>query len=149
MTSESALKYSDNRDRKNIEIYMAKIKKASINQIAEATRLSWATVKKHLEYLQSIGRVHGERLGNSHIYFLNGDGDWTQTIKLDSNHILYLDTFISYFGDPFIRIKEVKRKDNVWHTFGEISITREKLADVVSFLSKVDKSIEKYGGTQK
>lgn len=144
MNIESNLKLSDNQDRKKIEQYLIKSKKASINQIAEATKLSWATVKKHLEYLQTIGRVHGERLGNSHIYFLNGKGEWTTRVKLNSNHILFLDTFISYFGDPYIRIKEVKRKENVWETFGEVMITRDKIKEVVSFLSDVDKSISKF-----
>lgn len=69
-------KVDENTERKIIEIFLAKNKRVSINQIAEGTKLSWATVKKHLDYLESIGRTHGERLGNSTIYFFNGNGNW-------------------------------------------------------------------------
>lgn len=139
-------KYSDNRDRQKIEKYLAIQKRASINQIAEYTKLSWATVRKHLDYLQTIGRVHGERLGNSIIYFFNGDGEWTKQVNLNKKHILFLDTFVSFFGEPFIRIKEVKKKDTNWETFGEIMITKDKLRDVIEFLSDVEKNISKYRG---
>ena len=135
-----------NSERKRIEIFLAKNQKASINQIAEATKLSWATVKKHLDYLESIGRTHGERLGNSIIYFFNGNGQWQEKVWLNNNHILFLDTFVSQFGEPFIRIKEAKKKDEKWETFGEIMITKDRIKDVMGFLNKVQKNIQKYGG---
>ena len=135
----------ENEERKKIESYLAQTGKASINQIAEATGLSWATVKKHLEYLEGIGRVHGERLGNSIIYFFNGNGKWQKRVYLNSTHILFLDTFISPFGEPFIRIKEVKKKGDKWITFGEVMITKECIEDVKKFLETIKKHIDEYG----
>jgi len=142
-------KVDENTERKKIEIFLATNKKASINQIAEGTKQSWATVKKHLDYLESIGRTHGERLGNSIIYFFNGNGRWQEKVWLNQNHILFLDTFVSQFGEPFIRIKEAKKKESKWKTFGEIMITREKIKDVMAFLDNVQKDIVSYGGVGK
>ncbi len=133
-----------NEERKQVELFLAKNQKASINQIADSTKLSWATVKKHLDYLKSIGRVHGERLGNSIIYFFNGDGEWQEKVWLNSNHILFLDTFVSQFGEPFIRIKEAKKKGEKWETFGEIMITKDRINEVRGFLEKVQKNIGNY-----
>ncbi len=141
-------KIDENTERKKIEVFLAKNKKASINQISEGTKLSWATVKKHLYYLESIGRVHGERLGNSIIYFFNGNGQWQKKVWLNSNHILFLDTFVSPFGEPFIRIKEAKKKEDRWETFGEIMITKDKIKDIMSFLDIVQKNIQNYGGAK-
>ena len=130
--------------RKKIERYLAKNQKASINQISEGTTLAWATVQKHLDYLESIGRVHGERLGNSIIYFFNGDGKWQKKVRLNQNHILFLDTFVSQFGKPFVRIKEAKKRDSKWENFGDVMITKEKIKEVRAFLEKVEKNIDNY-----
>jgi DNA-binding transcriptional ArsR family regulator len=138
------IQINENLERKEIELFLSRNKRASINQIAEANKLSWATVKKHLDYLESIGRVHGERLGNSIIYFFNGDGEWQERVWLNPKHILFLDTFISQFGEPFIRIKEVKKKEKGWETFGEVMITKDRIKDVIEFLDKVQKKIESY-----
>lgn len=131
--------------RKKIECYLAKNQKASTNQIAEATSLAWATVQKQMDYLESIGRVHSERLGNSIIYFFNGNGKWQRKVRLDQDHILFLDTFISQYGKPYIRIKEAKKKDSKWENFGDIMITKEKIREVKEFLENVEKDIDKYG----
>lgn len=139
----------ENLKRKKIEKFLAKNQKASINQIAEELDLSWATVKNHLDYLESIGRVHGERLGNAIIYFFNGDGEWQDKVWLNKNHILFLDTFVSQFGEPFIRIKEAKKKDGKWITFGEVMITNDRINEVIGFLEKVRGNIQDYGGVKK
>jgi len=139
----------EDENRKKIERYLAIQQKASINQISSDLKISWATTRKHLDYLQSLGRVHGERLGNSIIYFFNGNGDWQDKIRLNQNHILFLDTFISSFGEPFIRIKESKKKDDAWETFGEIMITKDTISEVIKFLEKVNKNISKYGVMKK
>lgn len=135
---------NENVERKKVEVFLAQNQKASINQIADSIKLSWATVKKNLDYLESIGRVHGERLGNSIIYFFNGNGEWQERVWLDQNHILFLDTFVSQFGIPFIRIKEAKKKGEKWETFGEIMITKDRIKEVKGFLEKVQKNIENY-----
>jgi|GEM_PF-2828735 len=130
--------------RKAIERYLAKNRKASINQISEGTSLAWATVQKHLSYLESIGRAHGERLGNSIIYFFNGDGKWQKKVRLNRDHILFLDTFVSQFGEPFIRIKEARKKDGSWENFGDVMITKDKLGEVREFLESVEGNINTY-----
>ena len=136
----------DDRYRKSVEQYLATKHRAFINQISNDLNISWATARKYLDYLESIGRVHGERLGNSIIYFFNGNGEWQDKIWLNKNHILFLDTFISSFGEPFIRIKESKKKGDIWETFGEIMITKDTIGDVIKFLENVKKNISKYGG---
>ncbi len=134
--------------RKSIEHYLATKNRASVNQISNDLEISWATARKHLDYLESIGRVHGERLGNSIIYFFNGKGEWQDKVWLNKNHILFMDTFVSSFGEPFIRIKESKRKGDTWETFGEIMITKDTVGNVIKFLENVKKNIEKYGGVR-
>ncbi len=137
---------SQDKYRKSIEQYLATKHRASINQISSDLEISWATARKHLDYLETIGRVHGERLGNSIIYFFNGNGEWQDKVWLNKNHILFLDTFVSSFGEPFIRIKESKKKGETWETFGEIMITKDTVGDVIKFLENVRKNISKYGG---
>jgi len=130
--------------RKRIECFLAKNQKASTNQISEGTNLAWATVQKHMDYLESIGRVHSERLGNSIIYFFNGNGKWQKKVRLDQDHILFLDTFVSQHGKPFIRIKEAKKNGNRWENFGDVMITKEKVGEVKEFLEIVEKNLDAY-----
>jgi predicted ArsR family transcriptional regulator len=130
--------------RKKIECFLAKNQKASTNQIAEGTNLAWGSVQKHLDYLETIGRVHWEHLGNSTIYFFNGNGKWQKKVKLDQDHVLFLDTFISQQGKPYIRIKEAKKSEGKWKNFGDIMITKEKIREVKEFLDNVEKNIDEY-----
>lgn len=128
-----------------VEKVLAKSPKGvTLNQIAEAEGLSWATVKKYLDHLEGIGRVDVQDHGSMKIYYLNGHKTYQDKIQLNSKHALFLDTFISPFGEPFIRIKETKKKDEVWNTFGEIMITKDKIDDVIVYLEKVKKNIDKY-----
>jgi DNA-binding transcriptional ArsR family regulator len=136
----------DDKYRKSIEKYLAIKNRASINQISSDLDISWATAKKHLDHLEAIGRVHSEKLGNSIIYFFNGKGEWQDKVMLTDNHILFLDTFVSSFGEPFIRIKEAKREGNRWTNVGDVMITKNKIDDVIGFLKKVSMNIEKYRG---
>ncbi|VVB66554.1 Winged helix-turn-helix DNA-binding protein [Candidatus Gugararchaeum adminiculabundum] len=146
MTSDyEEIETQENDIRKTIERYLAKNQKATINEIAEATELSWATVKKHLEHLEAIGRVHEESGKNSHLYYINGNGKWQKKVELTGNHTLFLDTFISPFGKPFLRIKETKKTNDRWMVIGEIMITKEKLGEVKKFLEIVEKNIDEYG----
>lgn len=134
----------ENKNRKEVEKYLATHRKASINQISKDLDISWATAKKHLEYLEAIGRVHKEELGNSIIYFFNGFDKWQKQIRLNPSHVLFLDTFISPFREPFIRIKEVKKEGEKWKHVGDIMITRDKLKNVINFLKKVEANIDEY-----
>jgi len=138
------------RNRQKIEKYLVSQKAgATINQIAGNTGLSWLTIQRHLDYLDTIGRVDKTQAGKFEIYFLNGHNKWQKDFQLNSRHKLYIDTFMTSFGKPFIRIKETKKKDanaEKWETFGEIMITEEKLEEVINFLQTIKKGIGKYKG---
>jgi DNA-binding transcriptional ArsR family regulator len=137
-------KIVEDENRKNIEKYLATKQKATINQISSDLDISWATARKHLDYLESIGRVHKEEFRNSIVYFFNGDGKWKDKVWLTKNHLLFLDTFVSTFNKPFIRIKEVKREGDDWKHVGDIMITKEKLHAVIKFLQEVELNINVY-----
>lgn len=136
----------NSKNRQTIEKYLVLQKSgATINQIADGTELSWLTIQRHLDYLDSIGRIDKTKAGKFEIYSLNGHGKWQTDISLNSKHKLYIDTFMTSFGKPFIRIKEVKKKnDNSWKTFGEIMVTEDKLDEVINFLKTVRQGIGKY-----
>jgi len=136
-----------NANRVEIEKRLASYKDgATINQIASDLELSWITVKKHLDYLQAIGRADVKRFGNSQIYFLNGKGTWTKQIHLSSMHTLFLDTFYSPapFNEAFLRIKETKKSEGEWKVVGNVMITKDKLGEVIEFLTNLKDHIEQY-----
>jgi predicted ArsR family transcriptional regulator len=132
----------NNENRKSIEKALIKHKDgATINQISKDLNLSWITVKKHLERLNAIGRTHVKKFGNNEIYFLNGEGKWKKQIELSPNHTLFLDTLVSPFNEPFLRIKETKVIDGKWQSVGNIIITKEKLPEVIDFLKQLKSEI--------
>ena len=131
-----------NENRKSIEKALIRYKDgATINQISKDLGLSWITVKRHLEYLNAIGRIHVKKFGNNEIYFLNGEGKWKKQIELSPSHTLFLDTFVSPFNELFLRIKETKIIDGKWKSMGNIIITKEKLSDVIDFLKQLEAEI--------
>ena len=132
----------NNENRRGIEKALIRYKDgATINQVAKDLNLSWITVKKHLEYLNAIGRVHVKKFGSNEIYFLNGEGKWKKQIELSPSHTLFLDTFVSPFNEPFLRIKETKIIDGKWRPVGNIIITKDKLDDVIAFLNQLKAEI--------
>jgi len=135
----------DNENRRSIEKALANHKEGStINQIANELSFSWITAKKHLEHLQSIGRVEVKKFGNSEVYFLNGEGKWKSKITLSPSHTLFLDTFVSPFNEPYLRIKETKIVDGRWKAIGNVMITKEKLDEVIEFLQTLKSEIGVY-----
>jgi predicted ArsR family transcriptional regulator len=135
----------ENINRKNIEKALVRYKEgATINQIARELNFSWITVKKHLDYLQTIGRVEIKNFAGKEIYFLNGKGEWQTKITLSPSHSLFFDTFTSLFGGPYVRIKETKLVDGKWKTMGNVMITSDKLGEAVDFLTKLRQDIKSY-----
>jgi hypothetical protein len=135
----------ENENRKSIEKTLVKYKDgATINQIAKDLNFSWITVKKHLDYMQTIGRVEIKNFAGKEIYFLNGHGEWQTKITLSPSHSLFLDTFISSFGGPYVRIKETKLVDGKWKNIGSVIITSDKLGEAVDFLQKLRQDIKSY-----
>ncbi len=132
----------NNENRRSIEKALIKYKDgATINQIATDLNLSWITAKKHLEHLNTIGRVQIKRFGGNEIFFLNGEGKWKKQIDLSPSHTLFLDTFVSPFNEPFLRIKETKIVDGKWKPIGNIIVTKEKLGDMIDFLKQLKAEI--------
>uniref|UniRef100_A0A7C3J4V5 ArsR family transcriptional regulator n=1 Tax=Candidatus Methanomethylicus mesodigestus TaxID=1867258 RepID=A0A7C3J4V5_9CREN len=117
---------------------------ATINQIAKDLSFSWITVKKHLDYLEAIGRVEVRKFGNSQVYFLNGQQKWSKKISLSPFHTLYLDTFISPFNEPYLRIKETKMMQGKWKVIGNVMITKDRLCEVIDFLTELKDKIGQY-----
>lgn len=141
----------ENKNRRKIEIFFAKTKRATTNQIAKDTGLSWSTVQVHLKDMEAVGRVDVERIGNAVVYTANGKGSWNKRVHLSKNKILFLDTFFSQYG-PFLRIKEVRRDSDQthnWEKVGEIMITKEKLAEVRQFIEKLESKIKQHEELQK
>lgn len=135
----------NNENRKNIEKTLVKYKDgATINQIAKELNFSWITVRRHLDYLQTIGRVDVKNFAGKEIYFLNGEGEWKKKISLSPSHSLFFDTFTSSYGGPYLRIKETKLVDGKWKIVGNIIITKEKLGEAVDFLQKLNEEIGTY-----
>ena len=135
----------ENVNRKSIEKTLVKYKDgATINQIAKDLNFSWITVKKHFDYMQTIGRVEIKNFAGKEIYFLNGKGDWQKMISLSPSHSLFLDTFTSSFGGPYVRIKETKLVNGKWKTIGNVIITSDKLGEAVDFLQKLRQDIKSY-----
>ena len=132
------------KNRKEIEKYLATHSPLSVNQIAEALKLSWATVQSHLDTMEASARVHFQQLSKTKVYYLNGVGKWQNRVKLNDSTYLFLDTFISPFGEPFIRIKETTNKSGNWEKFGEVMVTKDKIDDVIKFLENVKGDIDKY-----
>jgi len=94
--------------------------------------------------MQSIGRAEVKKFGNSEIYFLNGDGRWKSRITLSPTHTLFLDTFMSPFNQPYLRIKETKVVEGKWKDIGNVMITKDKLDEMIAFLQKLKSEIENY-----
>ena len=133
----------DFKQRREIEKYLVGKRGCTINQIAEDLGISWATARKHLDDMETVGRVHKEQIGSSTAYFLNDQGKWNRAFKLNNRHYIFIDSFISPFGQPFIRIKDTKKRNGKWEPFGDVMITKDKLKDVIGFLKEVSKNVEK------
>ena len=85
----------------------------TLSEIAEATGLPTTTVKRHLERLISIGRVHAEHHKGSTVYYWNREGEYSEKVKLSGNHVLYLDMMINPWGKPFIRVESKSPRETL------------------------------------
>lgn len=135
-------------NRKKIESVLATAKRGmTLSEIAEATGLPVSTVRRHLNKLVSIGRVHVENHRGSNIYIWNGQGEYTEKVYLSKNHVLYIDAMINPWGRPFIRVKESKRipGTDVWEDIGAILIDGEKVYEFISKLTRVAENLKNYG----
>ena len=126
---------------KKIELFLNGKRGVSIHEIAMHLDIHWATTEKELKKLEDIGRVHSEIFGKTKVYFLNGKGEFQDKFTLGKNHTLFIDTFVSPFGERFVRLKESKKIEDEWKNIGSVIITKEILKEVSGFLNKVETNI--------
>ena len=135
------------RTRKAIEKVLAVSRRGmTLSEIAEATKLPTTTVKRHLERLISIGRVHVEYHRGSTMYYWNGEGEYSERVKLSDSHVLYLDIMINPWGKPFIRVKESKRNPvtGEFEDIGAILIDEAKVGEFIGKLKKLSEKLSQY-----
>jgi len=135
------------RTRKAIEKVLATSQRGmTLSEIAEATGLPLTTVKRHLEKLMSIGRVYAEYHRGSTVYYWNGEGEYSERVKLSDNHVLFLDIMINPWGKPFIRVKESKRNPvtGEFEDVGAVLIDEAKVDEFIGKLKKLSERLSQY-----
>lgn len=133
--------------RKLIERTLATSKTGmTLTEIVEATKLPPPTVKRHLEKLIAIGRVHVEYHRGSTLYYWNGDSKYQDRVYLSKNHILFLDVMVNPWGRPFIRIKESKRNPATgnFEDMGAIIIDEKAVDELIEKLRKLSQNLKHY-----
>ena len=80
----------------------------TLTEISESVGLPLPTTKRHLDYLESIGRLHVEEHRGSKLYKWNGVEKYQYNISVSKDHIIYIDTMVNNWGQPFVRVKERK-----------------------------------------
>ena len=129
-------------NRKRIEKTLATAKRGmTLTEIARATGLPTSTVKRHLEKLIAIGRVHVESYGSFKVYFWNGDQVFQKKVFLSENHVLFVDAMINPWGKPFVRNPHTGE----WEDKGAIIVDRTKIHDLISALASISENLDKYG----
>jgi len=138
-------KTTEEENRKQIERFLAQKKGrgATISEMQSETNLTWQTIKRHLDKLESIGRVHVELFGKTQAFFLNGEEQFKEKVQF-GKHTLFIDCMISAWGEPFIRIKDRKKTDKGGEDVGAIIINKNKVKEVASKLMKMAPKLETY-----
>jgi len=138
-------------NRKKIEKLLATAKRGmTLSEIARELNLPISTVKRHLEKLISIGRVHTESYKGSTYYIWNGDEKYQHKVFLSDNHVLFIDAMVNPWGRPFVRIKESKRVPgtNEWEDVGAIIVDSRKLSEFIEKLKEIEKNLDKYAESE-
>jgi len=134
-------------NRKKIEKLLATAKRGmTLTEIARELNLPVSTVKRHLEKLISIGRVHTESYKGATYYIWNGEEKYQYKVFLSDNHVLFIDAMVNPWGRPFVRIKESKRipGTNEWEDVGAIIVDSRKLSEFIEKLKEIEKNLDKY-----
>ena len=131
------------RNRKKIEMVLATSKKPmTLSEIAEECSLPVSTVKRHLDMLASIGRVHIEHHRGSNLYRWNGKEVYQDKVFLSDDHILFIDAMINPWGRPFIRVKERKYGKDI----GAIIIDEKRIDEFIEKLQSISQNLQQYKG---
>ena len=138
-------------NRKKIEKLLATAKRGmTLTEIAKGLNLPVSTVKRHLEKLISIGRVHTESYRGLTYYIWNGEEKYQHKVFLSDNHVLFIDAMVNPWGRPFVRIKESRRNPstNEWEDVGAIIIDSRKLSEFIEKLKEIEKNIDEYAESE-
>ncbi|MHB8559938.1 MAG: helix-turn-helix domain-containing protein [Thermoplasmataceae archaeon] len=128
-------------NRKNIEKTIATSKKEmTLTEIAESVSLPLPTTKRHLDYLESIGRLHVEEHRGSKLYKWNGVEKYQYKISISKDHTLYIDTMVNDWGQPFLRVKERKNGNDI----GAIIIPKNYLDSFLENLKNAKENLPDY-----
>ena len=101
-------------NRKKIEKAIATSnREMTLTEISESVSLPLPTTKRHLDYLESIGRLHVEEHRGSKLYKWNGVEKYQYKISVSEDHIIYIDTMVNDWGHPFVRVKERKNGNDI------------------------------------
>lgn len=101
-------------NRKKIEKSIATSnREMTLTEISESVGLPLPTTKRHLDYLESIGRLHVEEHRGSKLYKWNGVEKYQYNISVSKDHIIYIDTMVNNWGQPFVRVKERKNGNDI------------------------------------
>ena len=139
MATESNRLQDETKYAKQLELFFVKNKFGNVQKIAQHLGIHWLTAQKELTALVNKGRLHEE----DGLYFLNGTDEWTKKIELNKNHTLFVDTFVTAFGENFVRIKETKKEGDEWKNMGNIIITKDKISEVREILKKIEENLMK------
>jgi len=133
-------------NRHKIEMFFVsrKGKGATLTDIESETKIPRMTIKRHLDKMELIGRIHAEVVGKTNFYYFNGDGTHKDEVKF-ANHRLFIDIFVSSFGQPFLRIKDRKKtKTGEEEDVGAIIINKDKVKELAEKLLKIEPHLKDY-----
>jgi len=134
---------ADNRNK--VERALTKGKKGqglTLTEIATIADLPVSTVKRHLDFLAAIKRVHVQTFGTFNVYELNGVGAFTDKVFLSKDHVIHMDSLTNRFGGSYIRLKESKRNGDKWIDMGAIIVSPEKVKELLEKLDSICTTIQ-------
>lgn len=134
---------ASNRSTVEQALTTAKGGNMTLTQVANQAKLPVSTVKRHLDFLVSIGRVHMDSYGNVNLYALNGKGAFQDKVSLSKDHTIWVDALTNRYGDSYVRLKENKRTGDEWREMGAIIVDPDKIPELIQKLSALKANIDK------
>lgn len=142
------LKEKATKNRKKIEETLATAKKGlSLSELSERAEIPVSTAKRHLDQLSSKGRVHVEKHKGFNVYRGNGKRSSQDKLHLSENHILFIDAMVNPWGEPFIRVKETKKRPNSndWEDVGAIMVDENSVGEFIEKVNSISENLGGYG----
>jgi predicted ArsR family transcriptional regulator len=115
-------------------------KAMTLSEIAELSGIPIPTVKRHLDYLESIGRIHIENYRGFRLYRWNGYTEYSDRLEISRDHTLFIDVMINQWDQPFIRVKERKNGNDI----GAIIVPGKSVEEFIRKFVSVSKNLSRY-----